>query len=137
MAAAELHVGIDASKLCAPRDGLGSYVRSLLRAFTVLQMREPPDAPTWTLHLYGMGAALDAGVVLGALGAAPSSRLRIADAPTPRARHGLDLFHATTLALPAGWRGPLLVTGYDLTFLSHPETHTLDNRLHCLTGTLA
>lgn len=59
--------------------------------------------------------------------------------------------HATTWTHPVGFvdsaesragrkgrrpQGSVLFTCYDLTFLSHPECHTLDNRIACLEGTL-
>jgi alpha-1,3-rhamnosyl/mannosyltransferase len=67
--------------------------------------------------------------VLGSLPAnvrvAAATRSEVAD---------LDLFHCTAFRLPPPGARRLLFTVHDLTFLSHPEFHTLANRVRCLTS---
>jgi len=41
-----------------------------------------------------------------------------------------DLLHATSFAVPLGWRGPLVVTIHDLTHLRFPELHGPGRRLY-------
>ncbi len=36
--------------------------------------------------------------------------------------------------MPFGYRGPTVLTCHDLTFLSHPDFHLLDNKIHCIRG---
>lgn len=118
-----MRIGLDASKLSFPRDGIGTYTRSLLAALAEV-------GPEHELHLYGSLHALDPAAIPELL---PSWRL----APGRWPRTGeVDLFHATTLTFPAGFAGPVVVTCHDLTFFTHPETHTLENRVHCATGML-
>jgi len=54
----------------------------------------------------------------------------------PQLRNAVDVFHSTAWSTPVGLTCPVIFTCYDLTFLSHPNLHTLDNKIHCLTGCL-
>ena len=120
-----MRVGIDISKGLASADGIGRYIRGLVRGL--------------------IEAGIDGEVVLyPLLEPAPEGRFAevFPDAPAhfrlaaARAPEGgeVDVFHATSYAVPVRWAGPLVFTVHDLTFLTHPWLHTLDNRLHCLTG---
>jgi glycosyltransferase involved in cell wall biosynthesis len=51
----------------------------------------------------------------------------------PRAR--VDLLHALGFVSPIGWRGPTVVTVYDLSFLRFPEVFNRANRLYLGTAT--
>ncbi len=119
-----MRIGFDVSKALAP-DGIGTCTRQLLRALLEL----------------GGGDEI---VLTGLLGPVDEPALRdlLADAPggwrllSPPATGDVDVLHSLTWSCPPGYRGPLVFTCHDLTFLTHPELHTLDNKLHCATGTL-
>jgi len=126
-----MRLAIDVGK-AASCDGMAAWVRGLVgalaggagaqagdRVVLVDLLRERPEE------------------VAGAFGSAPASSFenRIADAPATALRDA-DVLLATTWSVPAAWRGPLAFVAYDLTFLSHPDCHTVDNRLHCLEGCL-
>ncbi len=51
-------------------------------------------------------------------------------------RNGALLLHGTAFALPLAWRGPSIVTVYDLAFLRHPETFHRSNRLYLRAATI-
>ncbi len=118
-----MRIGFDASKALAPRDGIGRYARELLRALAEL------DAGV-ELELFGLPAAAGEAEASEELSGLPShSGWRILPGT-------IDLFHSTAWNVPPGFRGPTVFTCHDLTFLSHPQCHTLDNKVHCLTGLL-
>lgn len=47
-----------------------------------------------------------------------------------RALHGSDLVHFPDHGIPPGVRQPAVVTVHDLSFLTHPETHSASSRRH-------
>lgn len=122
-----MRIGLDATKLLSPRDGIGTYVRSLLGALAEIGAEH-------AFHLYGLFPPPDAELLAAALPGLPPS-WRLETRPWPRTGE-VDVFHATTFTFPAGFAGPVVVSCYDLTFLTHPQTHVLENKLHCLTGLL-
>jgi len=126
-----VRVGIDVSKARPPRDGIGVATFELLRALAAAERQAPG---TVELHLYPLLHPLDGDALAAELGGWPRGwRFRAGADP---AADELDLFHATAWYPPPTFRGPLLFTCYDLTFLSHPECHTVANRVHCLEGIL-
>ncbi len=48
----------------------------------------------------------------------------------------VDVLHSTTFCAPSDHNGKLVVTIYDLSFITHPECHIEENRIHCLSGSL-
>ncbi len=122
-----MRIGFDASKVVRPRDGIGRYARELLRA-----LAEAGDGVE--LELYGLPREI--GVA--------AAREQLWDLPLGL-HHGwqiepgsIDLFHSTAWNMPLGLGNlPLVFTCHDLTFLTHPDCHTLDNKVHCLTGLLS
>jgi len=121
-----VRIGLDASKIIPPRDGISSYTLGLLRALA--------EADGHELVLYGSLHPLSEADVATALPGLEHA-LRLAPGRWPEAGE-VDLFHATSWSHPPGFDGPVVMTCYDLTFLSHPSTHTLENKIHCLTGLL-
>lgn len=128
-----MRIGFDISKLPPPRDGLGTYARALLRAlieeaaeddsFVLYDALQPVDSATWETFIAEVPASRRDVLVRG-------------DRPGPRASE-VDVFHATCWQCPpASFRGRLVFTCFDLTVSSHPEAHTVDNRIHCLHGLL-
>lgn len=121
------HIGFDASKAQGPADGIGTYTRELLRALLPLL----GDDELW---LYDLLNPVDFAALGAELGGWPEQvQLRPGGQP---AVDGVDLFHSTCSAVPVGFGGPQIFTCHDLTVLSHPECHTVENRVHCLTGIL-
>lgn len=48
----------------------------------------------------------------------------------------VDVLHSTTFCAPRDHFGKLIVTIYDVSFLTLPDCHIEANRIHCLNGTL-
>ena len=120
-----MRIGFDASKALKPRDGIGRYARELLRAL----------------------AALDAGLEIELFGLPPAvskaeGSEQLEELPFdlhsgwPVEADAIDIFHSTAWNVPPSFNGSMVFTCHDLTFLTHPTFHTLDNKVHCLTGLL-
>ncbi|RMH22767.1 MAG: glycosyltransferase family 1 protein [Acidobacteria bacterium] len=122
-----MRIGFDASKIMPPRDGIGTYVAELLRALVAA-------APEHEFRLYGTLHPIRDEAVAAIL-PGPPANVSLASQPAPESGE-VDLFHATTWSCPPRFEGPLVFTCYDLTVLSHPQTHALANKIHCLTGLL-
>jgi alpha-1,3-rhamnosyl/mannosyltransferase len=121
-----LRIGIDVGRALRGRDGVATYSRQLARGLIELDRSNE-------LRLFdldgGRCRAESVGAVLGDLPA----NVRVADATRSEVAE-LDLFHCTAYRLPPPGARRLLFTVHDLTFLSHPEFHTLANRVRCLTS---
>lgn len=122
-----MRIGIDASKLMPPRDGIGTYVRSVI--LTLVER-----APEHELVLYPTLHSIEPRIVEQLFGVRPDN-LVLAPHATPRSGD-VDVFHATAWHRPSRFDGPVLMTCYDTTVLSHPRAHELANRVHCLGGLL-
>ncbi|MBZ0111320.1 MAG: glycosyltransferase family 4 protein [Thermoanaerobaculia bacterium] len=141
-----LRIGWNLDKALDPRDGVGQYCHQLLKALMAID-------PENDYVLYPLHAAVSEEDLERNFPARPENfRLAPAGRRTPGPTD-VDLMHATTWTHPVGFRkrtgtqrakgsgqvpftGKVLFTCYDLTFLSHPECHTVDNRIACLEGTL-
>jgi alpha-1,3-rhamnosyl/mannosyltransferase len=122
-----MRVGLEIAKAVGPRDGIGRYCLELLKALTEVAADEE-------LWLYGLLEPITEDAVRDALAIWPPGwRFRGGHSP---AEDPIDVFHTTAWVVPEGLRARLLFTCHDLTFLTHPECHTLDNKVHCLTGVL-
>ena len=75
----------------------------------------------------------------GAGTAKPSRRVLWEQTRFPRELAALqpDLLHSLAYALPIGWRGPSVVTIYDLSFLRFPKAFNLANRVYLTATTRA
>jgi len=117
-----VRIGIDITKALPPRDGIGNYTFHLARALIGLgcdhELRFCALAPQASL------AQLRA--VLGEL--PPNCSF----VETASLGDAIDLFHAPSWDVPFGYRGPLVLTCHDLTFLTHPDFHLVDNKIHCV-----
>lgn len=122
-------IGFDVSKAAAPRDGIGNFTFELLRA---LLAGSESGAEEWIL--FSPLQASDGEALKAELGPAAEGLPWHDRAPRPQDR--LDLFHSTSWIYPAAVHCPVLFTCYDLTFLSHPQCHTFDNKVHCTRGLL-
>ncbi len=119
-----MRVGFDAAKALDPRDGIGRYARELLRALA-------EAGAGLELELFGLPPGLSGAEARERLGSTAGCH-----SGWDVEAAGLDLFHSTAWNLPSGSGRPLVFTCHDLTFLTHPECHTLDNKIHCTTGVL-
>jgi glycosyltransferase involved in cell wall biosynthesis len=120
-----MRIGIDIAKALGRPDGIGNYVGDLVSA-----LMETDQANAYFLYSPGVPRT-EGGVERRFPAAPPSFVFRGGRQP---AADGLDVYHATAHAVPAGLVAPLVFTIYDLSFLTHPDCHTLDNRFLCLTG---
>ncbi len=139
-----MRIGIDISKALGPPDGIGRYTAGLLAGLAALAGEGKLDDHRFLL--YSLYQPLPAGdseketlailtqVLAGAVAGAqlPACfKLKPQRAPIDGE---VDLFHCTTHSVPRRYRGPVLFTVYDLTFLTLPAAHTVENRLHCTRG---
>jgi len=121
-----VRIGIDVSKV-GDKDGIGRYSHHLLKALMELDTLNEYKL----YNLFRHPSTDDPSTVLGEL---PENFEFISD-KHPR-WNDVDLFHSTAYKVPSGYRNKLVHTVHDLTFITHPEFHTLQNRIHCLQGTV-
>lgn len=122
-----IRIGIDVSKAQGAADGIGTYTLELLRALLPLLDGD-------RLWLYDLLHPVDFEALGSSLGGWPES---VQPRPGGRpAEDELDLFHSTCSMVPPDFGGAHLFTCHDLTVLSHPQCHTLGNKVHFLTGLL-
>lgn len=128
-----MRLALDVSKAGA-RDGLGTWTRGIVRGLCSALADDEPVADR--ILLYDLSGTLGEEALhaeFGDLGMGFESRLR--PGRETRIDEG-DVLLATSWKVPAACRLPLVFVVYDLTFLSHPACHTVDNRIHSLEGTL-
>jgi alpha-1,3-rhamnosyl/mannosyltransferase len=108
-----LRIGLEISKVAGISDGIGRYARALLRS------------------LRGVGGGHEILLFNFAddrLAGRASVDLRTSDAGTDASDAvALDVFHSTGFAVPPGVAVPLVMTMHDLTFLTRPRVHTVEN----------
>ncbi|MEM7352099.1 MAG: glycosyltransferase family 1 protein [Acidobacteriota bacterium] len=119
-----MRIGLDAGKALYPHDGIGRYSRELLAALADAVGDDE-------IVLFGLPQGHPESELLRRLGN-PVGPCRLPTSPD----EAIDIFHATAWTFPPQFRGPIVFTCYDLTFLTHSASHTLDNKIHCLTGLL-
>ena len=119
-----MRIGVDAGRIAHGRGGVASYTRELIRALAAPGV----DHEIVLFDLDG-GSAFST-VVEETYGRLPQ-RMRIA-ANTREELQDLDVFHAPGFAIPAAGGPSVVFTVHDLTVLSHPECHTLANRVRTL-----
>jgi glycosyltransferase involved in cell wall biosynthesis len=122
-----MRIGIDVNKVLPPRDGMGNYTHQLLRALAEQDLED-------RFLLYGLPSAADREAFSRELPELPD-RFELQDRAWPRPGD-VDLMHCTGMGCPPEPPRAMLFTCYDLTFLTHPELHTVRNRVHCLVGLL-
>lgn len=118
-------VALDGRMLRHDRAGIGRYIWRLQEALAT----QPQDGITIELLADRRGE----------LPSRPSLPVRTAFAPVrgqlerfllPRALRGIDLVHYPDHGVPHGVEVPAIVTVHDISFLTHPETHTKASRRH-------
>lgn len=125
--ASALTVGVDLSKAVGVSDGIGNYSRLLIAALLEV-------APEVAYRLYDLRAPeIDRGRLAEVLpGAERLTTVLDGRGPAPGE---VDVFLSPAFKSPPGWRGPLVFTIHDVTFVSHRRYHTLGNRVEVLTET--
>ena len=122
-----MRIGIDVSKI-GDKDGIGRYTYHLVKA-----LMELDAVNEYTLfNLFHRPSVDDPSAVLGKL--PPNVAFSSDKVPSV---DGLDLFHGTAYKVPSNFLNKLVFTVHDLTFVTHPEFHALQNRIHCVMGTVS
>lgn len=118
-------VALDGRMLRHDRAGIGRYIWRLQEALAML----PHEGIELELLVDRRGG----------LPGTPSLRTRAVMAPArhrlerallPRALRGADLAHFPDHGIPPGASRPAIVTVHDVSFLTHPETHSAASRRH-------
>ncbi len=123
-----MRIGFDASKLLPPRDGSGNFAYFLLRALLA------QAGADHRFLLFGLTDAADRQRLTTEVGLEPGAfEIRTAFVPAPG---DVDIYHSLAYAFPNTLDAPALYTCHDLTVLTHPQFHTVDNKVGCLTGLL-
>ncbi len=122
-----MQIGIDISKAIGPKDGIGNYIYHLVKSLMEIDTENQ-------YHLYPLFYPVTHtdfnGVFEG-----HGSNFVFHPERAPKTGE-VDLFHSTTYSVPLRYSGNLVFTLHDLTFITHPEYHTLSNRIHCMKGTI-
>ena len=132
-----MDVGFDLSK-AHHADGIGTWQREMGRALAA-QIRDR-DVP---LKLQALALTIpwsdEEGRQIQAAMDGSASLIQWPGAPVDRCtepRGSSRALVSSAWVVPAGFRGILYFVVHDLTFLTHPDCHTDENRLHCLEGLL-
>lgn len=129
-------IGFDLSK-AGHADGIGTWQREMARE---LARRAAAAEPALSLHALIPRSGNEYGATALTVNESRRALGPEADAwswPSPARRSPpapMDAIVSSAWWVPAGFTGRLFYTVHDLTFLTHPECHTLDNRRHCLSG---
>jgi alpha-1,3-rhamnosyl/mannosyltransferase len=121
--AGALRIGLEVGKVAGISDGIGRYARCLLTALRRLD-------ESHQLVLYDL-----ADDRICQRPAFPPPR-RVGTAGNGEAI-SLDVFHSTGFALPPAGTVPVVMTMHDLTFLTHPQWHTGENRIRASAAAVA
>jgi len=108
-----LRIGLEVSKVAGISDGIGRYTKSLLRSLRALNGDHELVLFDLADDRLGGRASVDLRVAAESGGSGDSVPL--------------DVFHSTGFALPPEGKVPLVMTVHDLTFLTHPRVHTVEN----------
>jgi len=119
-----VRIGIDAGRVVRGRGGVSSYTRELIRA--LVGEGVPHEIVLFDLD-GGTPRRTDLEDSVGPL----PSRVSIASGSKTEFET-LDLFHAPGFAMPPPGARRHVFTVHDLTVLSHPECHTVGNRVRTL-----
>jgi hypothetical protein len=119
-----MRLGIDAGRALHGRGGVATYTRELIRSLI-----ESPRVDEITLFDLDQGWSKREAFECE-IGSLPA---KVVVAPAVRSElEGLNLFHAPGFAMPPVGAPRHVFTLHDLTVLSHPYCHTLDNRVRTL-----
>ena len=137
-----LRIGFDVAQTCQERAGCGWYADSLAHALVAVE----PENEYFFYHHFGSwinfdtnkGTFIDGMGVhnpLRAMAAKEAATLwrnvRIGAQPVPGEP---DIVHANSYQAPPVGRAKQVFTVYDVTYWTHPEFTTDNNRIHCQQG---
>ncbi len=123
-----IRVGYDISKLHGAPDGIARYTELLLRGLLEC-------GPSIQCTVFDLTAeSVDAERLTALLGSRGSDVV-VGDRCYPM-EGDVDVFHGPAMVFPPGRPCPIVWTLHDVTFLSHPDHHTLDNRVASLSATV-
>lgn len=119
-----MRIGVDAGRVLHGYGGVATYSRQLICALA-------RHAPDHEIVLFDLDRGVHhRDVFERSLGVLPS---RVRSAPANGLEFaGLDLFHASGFVMPPPEAPGCVFTLHDLTVLSHPECHTLENRVRTM-----
>ena len=121
-----MRLGVDAGRALHGRGGVASYTRELIRSLVA-----SPRVDEVILFDLDQGwSRRDAFV--REFGPLPAKA--VVASPVSSELEGLNLFHAPGYAMPPVGAPRHVFTLHDLTVVSHPHCHTLDNRVRSLTS---
>lgn len=119
-----MRLGIDASRVVHGRGGVATYTRELIHA--LIDSRRVDEIVLFDLDRQRSRRS----IFETALGKLPSN---VVTASADRSElEGLDLFHAPGFAMPPPGAPRYVFTLHDLTVVSHPFCHTIENRVRTL-----
>lgn len=138
-----MKIGIDISLTIGEKAGVGYYTANLIDALAKIDKTNQYLLYPFFYHIYHPDFKT---------AVAPSQKNfhlhhekipkkiidRLWHSPIPKKwiLGNVDVLHSTTFCAPQDHYGKLIVTIYDISFLTLPECHTEANRRHCLKGTL-
>jgi glycosyltransferase involved in cell wall biosynthesis len=119
-----VRLGVDAGRALHGRGGVATYTRELVRSLA-------GSSRVDEVCLFDLDRGWSRrGAFERELGPLPT---KVVTAPPVRSElEGLNLFHAPGYAMPPAGAPRHVFTLHDLTVLSHPHCHTLDNRVRSL-----
>jgi glycosyltransferase involved in cell wall biosynthesis len=136
-------IGIDISLTIGEKAGVGYYSANLVEALAKIDKKNKYQLYPFFYHIYHPDFRT---------ATAPSQsnfHLRFVklpkrfvdllwNSPIPKKwiLGAVDILHSTTFCAPRDHFGKLIVTIYDISFITLPECHTDANRQHCFQGTL-
>ena len=122
-----MRIGIDATKILPPRDGIGNYTSELIGA---MMRQESPHR----FLLYGLVGPDDPARFAESFPDCPDHfEIRRVYDPDPSEA---DLYHSLAHGFPPPWTGRSVFTCHDLTILTHAPFHTVENKVNCMLGML-
>src|SRR5918912_4342998 len=132
-----MRIGIDVSWAQGPPSGTATYITGLVEALT--RVGPEHDYVLFTRSVLGRGAPRRHESALPGL-EAPNVRYVAVDAPLTNVRQQvtlplalrrqqLDLYHSPAFFLPLAWRGPAVVSMFDVNFLRLRENWTPGRRV--------
>ena len=121
-----MRVGIDAGQVLSGQGGVAAYSRELVKALAAPELNDE-------IVLYDLEGRMPRRALFEqALGPLPARV--VVGCGTDEELESLDVFHAPAFAMPPPGAPRHLFTLHDLTVISHPECHTIGNRVRTLTS---
>lgn len=138
-----MKIGIDISLTVGEKAGVGYYSANLVEALAKIDKKNQYLLYPFFYHIYH--PSFKNAVVpsqgnfhlhMKKIPKKMIDRLWNSSIPKKWLLGNVDILHSTTFCSPKDHFGKLIVTIYDISFLTFPEYHTEANRMHCLKGTI-